>query len=47
VYLHCPGGYGKTKLSNTLIEKKLGTAATTRGWRTVCAISELIAQQGS
>jgi uncharacterized protein (DUF1697 family) len=28
-------GYGDTKLSNTLIEKKLGIPATTRNWNTV------------
>ena len=35
VFLHCPDGYGKTKLTNTFFEKRLGVAATTRNWRTV------------
>jgi uncharacterized protein (DUF1697 family) len=35
VYLYCPHGYGRTKLSNTAIEKKLGLTATTRNWKTV------------
>ena len=35
IYLHCPNGYGKTVLSNTLFEKNLKVAATTRNWRTV------------
>lgn len=35
VYLHCPNGYGRTKLSNALLERKLGTPATTRNWNTV------------
>jgi uncharacterized protein (DUF1697 family) len=35
VYLYCPNGYGRTKLSNTTIEKKLGLPATTRNWKTV------------
>ena len=35
------GGYGNTKLSNTLIEKKLGVQATTRNWATVNKILEL------
>ena len=35
IYLFCPNGYGKTKLSNTAIEKKLSVGATTRNWRTV------------
>jgi uncharacterized protein (DUF1697 family) len=34
VYLYCPYGYGKTKLSNTFFEKKLQVGATTRNWRT-------------
>jgi uncharacterized protein (DUF1697 family) len=41
VYLHCPNGYGKTKLNNTFFEKKLGVAATTRNWRTVTTLAEL------
>ncbi|HET7657344.1 MAG TPA: DUF1697 domain-containing protein [Bacillales bacterium] len=35
VYLICPKGYGKTKLSNALFEKKLGVSGTTRNWKTV------------
>ena len=41
VYLHCPNGYGNTKVSNTAIEKKLSLSATTRNWRTVNALIEL------
>ncbi len=35
VYLRCPDGYGRSKLTNSFWEKKLGVAATTRNWRTV------------
>ena len=35
VYLHCPFGYGRTKLSNQFIENKLQLAASTRNWKTV------------
>ena len=35
IYLYCPNGYGRTKLSNTAIEKKLSIRATTRNWKTV------------
>ncbi len=35
VFVHCPNGYGTTKLNNTFFEKQLGVAATTRNWRTV------------
>ncbi len=35
IYLYCPHGYGKTKLTNTFIEAKLKVRATTRNWKTV------------
>ncbi len=35
IYLYCPQGYGRTKLSNTFLEKKLKLKATTRNWKTV------------
>jgi uncharacterized protein (DUF1697 family) len=38
VYLFCPYGYGRSKLSNTLFEKKLKVSATTRNWETVKAL---------
>jgi len=41
VYLYCPGGYGRTKLSTTRLEKMLATRATTRNWSTVKALYEL------
>ncbi|MBT5186438.1 MAG: DUF1697 domain-containing protein [Kordiimonadaceae bacterium] len=40
-YLHCPNGYGKTKLSNVLIEKKLKVLTTTRNLRSVVKLCEL------
>jgi uncharacterized protein (DUF1697 family) len=38
IYLYCPNGYGRTKLSNSAIEKKLSVVATTRNWRTANAL---------
>ena len=35
IYLFCPDGYGRTKLSNSFFEKKLKVLATTRNWNTV------------
>jgi uncharacterized protein (DUF1697 family) len=35
VFLHCPSGYGETKLSNSAFEKVLAVKATTRNWNTV------------
>jgi uncharacterized protein (DUF1697 family) len=42
IYVHCPNGYGNTKLSNSAFEKALGIRATTRNWNTVnklCAMA--------
>ena len=38
IYLYCPDGYGRTKLSNSAIEKKLSVVATTRNWKTLNAL---------
>jgi uncharacterized protein (DUF1697 family) len=35
IYLSCPNGYGRTKLTNTFFERQLDTRATTRNWKTV------------
>lgn len=45
VYLYCPNGYGRSKLSNTFLEKKLGVAATTRNWKSVHKLYELSIQR--
>ena len=42
VYLFCPDGYGKTKLTNGFFERKLGVPATTRNWNTVNALYKMI-----
>jgi uncharacterized protein (DUF1697 family) len=41
VYLHCPEGYGRTKLNNSFFERALGVAATTRTWRTVTTLADM------
>ena len=41
IYLHCPNGYGRTKLSNARLERQLAVAATTRNWKTVTALADL------
>jgi uncharacterized protein (DUF1697 family) len=41
VYLRCPKGYGVSKLSNAFWEKKLGTVATTRNWKTITNLHDL------
>jgi uncharacterized protein (DUF1697 family) len=45
VYLYCPNGYGKTRLSNDFFERKLSVPATTRNWNTVNALYQLANQQ--
>lgn len=42
VYLHCPLGYGLTKLDNSFWERRLAVAATTRNWSTVAKLMELL-----
>jgi len=42
VYLYCPNGYGKSKLSNSFFERKLKVSATTRNWRTVNVLYRMI-----
>lgn len=39
VFLHCPNGYGRTKLTNSYLEKQLGVTATTRNWRTITKLA--------
>ena len=46
IYLFCPDGYGRTKLSNSYFEKQLGVSATTRNWKTINALCD-IAKRGS
>lgn len=41
VYLYCPNGYSKSKLTNTFIENKLGVTATTRNWKTCIKLIEM------
>lgn len=42
IYLYCPDGYGMTKFSTTFFEKKLGVQATTRNWKTMIALKDLM-----
>jgi len=41
VYLYCPNGYGRSKLSNSAFEKLLSVEATTRNWKTVNMLVEI------
>jgi uncharacterized protein (DUF1697 family) len=44
IYLYCPNGYGRTKLSNGAIEKVLSLRATTRNWNTVNKLHEMCSE---
>jgi uncharacterized protein (DUF1697 family) len=41
VYLWCKNGYGKAKLDNNLLERKLKIQATTRNYRTMLKLLEM------
>lgn len=41
VYLHLPGGAGRTRITAAWIERVLGTAVTARNWNTVLALHRL------
>lgn len=50
IYLYCPNGYGKTKLNNGFLERKLNVGATTRNWKTtieLLKIAQKIEQQST
>jgi uncharacterized protein (DUF1697 family) len=41
IYLHCPNGFGGTKLSINAFEKVLAVGATTRNWNTLNKLYEM------
>jgi uncharacterized protein (DUF1697 family) len=41
VYLRCPNGYGKTKLTNAWFDSRLKTISTVRNWKTVLKLLEM------
>lgn len=42
VYIYYPNGMGRSKLSHTLIEKKLKTVGTGRNWNTVLQLQKMM-----
>lgn len=44
VFVHCPNGYGRTKINNTFFERKLKLRATTRNLKTIQNLIELTSQ---
>lgn len=45
IYLFVPNGYGRAKLNNNYFESKLKVPATTRNWRTVRTLFELVSNK--
>lgn len=41
IYLRCPGGIGKTKLTNAYFDARLKTVSTVRNWRTVVHLAAI------
>ncbi len=46
VYLHCPNGLARTKLTNSYFDSTLSTTSTMRNWRTVLRLLELTTAVG-
>jgi len=42
VFVYCENGYGRSKISNDFFEKKLKIPATTRNWKTVMKLHEMM-----
>jgi uncharacterized protein (DUF1697 family) len=41
IYLHCPNGIARTKLTNAYFDSRLATTSTVRNWKTVLKLVEL------
>ncbi len=41
IYLHIPDGFGKSKLTVNVLERKLNVSATTRNWKTTQKLLEM------
>lgn len=44
IYVHCPNGYGRTRINNTYFEGKLKVRATTRNWNTIHVLQKMMTQ---
>ena len=43
IYLHCPNGLARSKLTNSYFDARLSTTSTMRNWKTVRKLLELAA----
>lgn len=39
LHVHCPSGFGRTKLTNAWVERQTGLSCTARNWRTVSELA--------
>ena len=46
IYMHFPDGVAKSKLTNAYFDSKLATIGTSRNWRTVNKLLELMEGSG-
>jgi uncharacterized protein (DUF1697 family) len=46
VFLHCPNGLGRSKLTTTWFDRSLDTVSTIRNWSTVNALVEMCKGEG-
>jgi uncharacterized protein (DUF1697 family) len=42
IYLHAPGGFGRSKLTDAFLKRLAGSLVTTRNWNTVTKLAELV-----
>jgi len=42
IYLSCPNGLGRSKLTNVYFDTKLGTTSTVRNWKTVLQLAQMV-----
>ena len=47
IYLRCPNGIGRSKLTNAYFDRTLGTVSTVRNWRTVLQLLAMVTARGS
>jgi len=46
VYLYCPHGLARSKLTNAYFDSKLGTPSTFRNWKTMLKLLEMTLAHG-
>jgi len=42
IFLHCPNGVARSKLTNQWFDSRLATVSTSRNWRTVLKLQEMV-----